>query len=71
MEDVQQKFSDLAEDDFEEEEKIVKATEILGGTVERINLNNNEMAFDEEIVIEDDEQSLPNNATRKIRINEP
>ena len=36
-----------------------------------INFNNNEMAFDKEIVIEDDEQSPPNNATRKIRINEP
>jgi hypothetical protein len=37
----------------------------------KINLNNNEMAFDEEIAIEDDEQPPPNNATRKIRINEP
>src|SRR6266540_6470926 len=35
-----------------------------------INFNNDEMAFDEDIVVEDDEQPPPTNATRKIKINE-
>ena len=43
------------------------------GAAGRININNNndETVFDEDIAIEDDEQSLPINTTRKIRINEP
>ncbi len=35
-----------------------------------INFNNDEMAFDEDIVVEDDEQPSSTNATQKIKINE-
>jgi hypothetical protein len=37
----------------------------------KIILDNDEVSFDEEIAIEDDEQPPPVNATRKIRISEP
>lgn len=38
---------------------------------EQIIFNNNEMAFDDDITVEDDEQTTPINTTRKIRINMP